>query len=59
MGPFGIALILSIGGGAWVYNKTQQRNGGLAQQSLIAAAVSGVVLFIFTFTILLFIIPRD
>lgn len=58
MGAFGISLILSIGGAAWVYNKTQQRNGGLVQQSLIAAGVSGVVLFIVTITILLLVLPK-
>ncbi len=58
MGAFGISIILSIGGGAWVYNKTQQRNGGLVQQSLTAAGVSGVVLFIVTITILLMILPK-
>lgn len=58
MGAFGISLILAIGGGAWVYNKSQQRNGGLVQQSLTAAGVAGAVLFIVCITILLMVLPK-
>jgi hypothetical protein len=59
MGSFGISLIMSIGAGAWVFNKSQQRNGGLTQQSLIAAGVSGVVLFIIVLTLLLMFLPKS
>ncbi len=58
MGAFGISLIFSIGAAAWIYNQSQRRTGGLTQKSLTAAAVSGVVLFIFMFTILLAILPN-
>lgn len=53
MGAFGTSLLLAIGGGAWVYNRSQQRNGGLTQQSLTAGAVSGAVIFIVAITILM------
>lgn len=58
MGAFGVSLIFAIGGGAWVYNKSQQRNGGLTQQSLTAAGVSGVVLFIVMISLMLTVLPN-
>ena len=48
---------MAVGSAAWVYNKSQQRNGGLTQQSLIAAGVSGVVIFIIAVTLLITILP--
>jgi len=47
-----IALFVGLGGGAWVYNKLQRQSGsGNGQNSLIGAAVVGVILFIVVFTI--------
>lgn len=46
------SFIFALGASAWVYNKVQQRNGGLTKQSLIAAGVCGVVVWIIFFTII-------
>lgn len=57
MGAFGISLLFSIGAGAWLFNKSQRRNGGLTQQSFIASGVGALVIFIVLFTLLLTILP--
>ena len=49
--PIFISFLFALGVGAWVYSKAQKRNGGLAQQSLIAAGVVGFIAFIVFFTI--------
>lgn len=51
MGPLLTSFLFAIGIAAWVYNKSQQRNGGLVQQSAIAAGVVGVVALIVFYTI--------
>lgn len=58
MGVFFTSFIFAIGVGAWVYNKTQNRTGGLTQKSLTAAAVVGVIAFVIFFTIFLTISNR-
>ena len=52
MSNFLLSFLFALGASAWVYNKVQQRNGGLTQQSLIAAGVCGVVAMIVFFTII-------
>ena len=52
MSNFLTSFLFALGASAWVYNKVQQRNGGLTQQSLIAAGVCGVVAMIVFFTII-------
>jgi cytochrome bd-type quinol oxidase subunit 1 len=52
MGNFMTSFLFALGASAWVYNKVQQRNGGLTQQSLIAAGVCGVVAMIVFFTMI-------
>lgn len=51
MGPFLTSFLFALGVSAWVYNKSQQRNGGLAQQSAIAAGVVGIVALIVFYTL--------
>lgn len=58
MGPFLTSFLFALGVGAWVYNKSQQRNGGLAQQSLIAAGVVALVAMLIFYTIFSTIIGR-
>lgn len=58
MGVFFTSFIFAIGVGAWVYNKTQNRTGGLTQKSLTAAGVVGVIAFVIFFTIFLTISNR-
>jgi biotin transporter BioY len=58
MGPFLTSFLFAAGVGAWVYNKSQQRNGGLAQQSAIAAGVVAVVALIVFYTIFSAILSR-
>lgn len=53
MGVFGTALLLAIGGGAWVYNRSQRSTGGLTEKSLIAGGISGGIIFIITITLLM------
>ncbi len=49
--PLVIAAIFGIGFGGWVYNFVQKRNGGQSQQSLIVAAVVGLLGTIVFYTI--------
>ncbi len=58
MGPLLTSFLFAMGVSAWVYNKSQQRSGGLSQQSAIAAAVVGVVALIVFFTIFSAILSR-
>ena len=44
-----LSFIFSLGVAGWVYNQAQKRNGGLTNQSLIAAGVVGVMALIFFF----------
>jgi cytochrome bd-type quinol oxidase subunit 1 len=52
MGNFLTSFLFALGVSAWVYNKVQQRNGGLAQRSLIAAGVVGVMALLVFFTVI-------
>lgn len=48
-----VSVIFSIGVAAWIYNKAQQRNGGLTAQSLKVAGLSALFIFIIFFPIAL------
>ena len=56
---FLIALLFAGGVGAWVYNKVQRRNGGLTQQSLMAAAAVAVVALIIFYSLYITFVPHD
>ena len=58
MGPFLTSFLFALGVSAWVYNKSQQRNGGLAQQSAMAAGAVGVVALIIFYTIFVTLLNR-
>lgn len=58
MGPLLTSFLFAIGVAGWVYNKSQQQNGGLAKQSAIAAAVVGIVALIMFYTIFVAIVDR-
>ena len=52
MSNFLASFLFALGASAWVYNKVQRQNGGLAERSLIAAGVCGVVALIVFYTII-------
>lgn len=56
MSNFLLSLLFGLGVGAWVYGKSQRRNGGLSQQSLIAAAMVGFFAFVVFFTVVVTIL---
>ena len=58
MGPGLTSLLFAVSAGVWIYNKVQRRNGGLSQQSAIAAVVVAIVSFIVFFTIFSAILER-
>jgi hypothetical protein len=47
-----IALMLSVGAGAWVYNKFMNTTGNNTKTALTAAGVVGVILFIIAIVIM-------
>jgi hypothetical protein len=52
MGAFGIALLLGLGGGAWVYSRIYNRTGGNGSASIATAAICGVAIVIILFLLL-------
>jgi hypothetical protein len=59
MSNFVIALLVSLGSTAWIYNKFSKRSGdGNLKPAIIAAAVSGLILFIVSFSLLSLIIKK-
>lgn len=46
MSNFLIALLFSLGAGAWVYSKTYRSTGSNQGSSLLLAGVAGFVLFL-------------
>lgn len=55
MGNFLTSFIFSISVSVWVYSKFQRRTGGITQKSATAAAVIGVMAFIFFYSLLVFV----
>jgi hypothetical protein len=49
MGNLLTSFLFALGVSAWVYSKSQRRNGGLTNQSVIAAGVVGFMAFLFFF----------
>lgn len=47
-----IALIMAAGISAWVYNKVSDRTGGNTQNAIIVTAVTAIMVFIITLTVL-------
>jgi predicted ABC-type exoprotein transport system permease subunit len=41
-----IALLVGLGGGAWVYNKLLRHTGNNKKNSLIAAGITAFIIFI-------------
>ncbi len=52
MSRFVIAFLIAAGLGTWIYNKFMKTTGSLTQRSVIAASVSGVVIFIVSYLFL-------
>jgi hypothetical protein len=52
MGAGLISFLFSIGAATWIYTKFQRYSGNNTQQSVFAAGISGLVIFIIFFAIL-------
>jgi len=52
MGKGLVSLMFAVGAGTWLYSHFQQTSGNNTQRSLTAAAITGLVLFIFFFAVL-------
>jgi hypothetical protein len=46
MSPVVVSLLFSAGAGTWIYAKLQRYSGNNTRQSVIAAGVSGLIIFI-------------
>ena len=55
MGEGLIAFLFAVGSTAWIYNKFMRTTGSLTQRSVLAAAVSGILIFFAAWIILGFI----
>ncbi|HOR23432.1 LPXTG cell wall anchor domain-containing protein [Candidatus Saccharibacteria bacterium] len=55
MSEFTIAFLIAAGGGTWVYLYFMRKTGSNTQNSLIAAGLVGVLIFIAAFIVLGFI----
>ena len=49
-----ISLLMAVGAGTWIFSKFQRSSGGSVntKQSVIAAAVSALLIFIFIYLLL-------
>jgi len=52
MGEGVISLMLAVGASTWLFNHFQQTSGNNTARSVKAAAITGAVIFIFSFIIL-------
>ena len=52
MGPALIAFLIAVSATAWIYNKFMRNTGNLTQRAVVAAAVSGLVIFFAAWVIL-------
>lgn len=59
MGPFLASFLFSLGVATWVYNKVQNRNGGLTRQSLTVAAATAFVAFLVFYTFFITVVPKN
>ncbi|MGA3150609.1 MAG: hypothetical protein ABSD10_03310 [Candidatus Saccharimonadales bacterium] len=53
-----ISFLFTLGAGTWIYTKLQRYNGNNTKQSVIAAAVAAVIIFLIMFSILSLIIKK-
>jgi hypothetical protein len=47
-----ISFLLAVGSSVWIFTKFQRYSGNNTQRSVIAAGISGVVIFLVAFVIL-------
>lgn len=55
MGSVGIALLVGLGSGAWIYSKFYSRTGGNSKSALITGAACGAGIALVIFILLSFI----
>lgn len=51
MSSFLIALLVALGASTWIYTKMMKTSGGLTKNAITVAAVCGVIILIFVFSI--------
>lgn len=47
-----VGFLLAVGAGGWIYSKAYKASGGLTQKALIVAGISGLVIFIISWSVL-------
>ena len=52
MGKGLIAFLIAVSSTTWIYNKFMKTTGSLTQRSLLAAALSGIAIFIVSYILL-------
>lgn len=55
MPAVGIAILIGLGSGAWIYSRIYNRTGGNAKSSLTTAGISGAAIALVVFILLSFI----
>jgi hypothetical protein len=55
MGPVLIAFLIAVSATAWIYSKFMRNTGNLTQRAVMAAGISGLVIFFAAWVILGFI----
>jgi hypothetical protein len=55
MSALGIALLLGLGSGAWIYSRIYNRTGGNTTSSLVTAGICGAAIALVVFILLSFI----
>ena len=52
MGPVLIAFLIAVSSTAWIYSKFMRNTGNLTQRAVMAAGISGLVIFFAAWVIL-------
>lgn len=56
MGAWLVSFLFTIGASTWIYTKLQRYSGNNTQQSLVATAAIGVLLFFVSYIFISFIL---
>lgn len=54
-----IALLFGLSIGTWIYSKLMRSTGSNKSSSLVAAAISAILIFLLFYIVLGFIMPAD
>lgn len=47
-----MAFLIAVGATAWIYSRFMRNTGNLTQRSFVAAAISGIVIFLIALIVL-------